>query len=409
MHGCLYGRSDGVCPRGRRADLSDPSRRLYAVGHDGPLRQQPDVRGHQRYRGVRLQLDGLRRHGSGLPGRPDRGNVREGRKRLPLCRVDRDVYVSRVLCVGRWGPRRRVLAHVQQQLHHRASIVRLGGSGNLYAGDQRLLGSRHAGRVRRPPELLGKPSGRDVHVQRVNRVHRNRDRVRWDRDRRDVRQGRERLFLRRIDANMRVSAVVRGVRAEREVRAYLHQCLHARADALRHGGSRDVHPGHQRLLGLRAGGGLRRTPELHDKRRGGGVHVQREFDVHGRREGVRDNVHLGDLREGRARVHLRVSIDAFHQWRMQRRSVLHQPVHDRSGSVRDGRARDVRDAAQRVRRMGKCGGVPGGHAELQCRRMRDAGELSSQRRGHDDLRSGKRELLHESGGDGGNVRPDIYE
>lgn len=178
---------------------------------------------------------------------------------------------------------------------------------------------------------------------------------------------------------------------------------------MRRGGTRDVHPGHQRLLGLRAGGGLRRAPKLRDKRRGRGVHVQRECDVHGGGERVRDGIHFGDLRDGRARVPLRVGIDAVHEWRMQRRRLLRQPVHDRNGSVRDGRARDVHDAVQRVRRMGKCGGMPGGDAELQCRRVRNAGELRSECRGYDDLWSRERELLHESGGDGGNVRPDVHQ
>jgi hypothetical protein len=273
----------------------------------------------------------------------------------------------------------------------------------------RMLRSRHARRVWRPPELHGKRFGRNVYVQRVNGLHRDRNRVRRDRDRRDVRHGRERLFLRRIDASLRVSGVVRGKRAERAVRSHVYEYLQPRARVMRHGGSRDVHSGHQRLLDLRAPGGVRRAPKLHDKRWGDRVRVQRECDVRGRGECVRDDVHLGDLRAGRAGVLLRVNIDDVPQRGMQRRSVLHQRVHDRSRPVRDG-ARDVRDAKQRVHRMGESGGLPGGDAVLQRRSMHgDAGELPSERGGNDELRSGERELLHESGGDGGNVRPDVYE
>ncbi len=147
--------------------------------------------------------------------------------------------------------------------------------------------------------------------------------------------------------------------------------VHAHGHAVPGHGRRDVRV--ERPVG--DGGGARRASELHDKRWGGGVHLQRRRDLHGLGERVRDDVHLGDLRDGRAGVLLRVSIDAVQQRRMQCRSVLHQRVHDRSRSVRDGRARDVRDAIQRVHRLGNCGGVPGGYAVLQRRSMHgDAGE-----------------------------------
>ena len=154
---------------------------------------------------------------------------------------------------------------------------------------------------------------------------------------------------------------------------------------------------------------MRRAPKLHDKRRAGRVHVQREFDVHGRGERVSDDVHLGDLREGRAGVLLRIGFNDLRQRRVQRWSLLHQRVHDPGRSVRDGRARDVRDAIQRVHRMGKSGGVRGGDAELQRRSVRNAAELPSERGGYDELRGGERELLHELGGAGGDVRPDVHE
>jgi len=68
--------------------------------------------------------------------------------------------------------------------------------------------------------------------------------------------------------------------------------VHAHGHAVLGHGRRDVRV--ERPVG--DGGGARRASELHDKRWGGGVHLQRRRDLHGLGERVRDDVHLGDLR-----------------------------------------------------------------------------------------------------------------
>jgi hypothetical protein len=156
----------------------------------------------------------------------------------------------------------------------------------------------------------------------------------------------------------------------------------------------------------------RGASKLHGALRVGFVHVQRRFDVHRRGERVSDDNDFGDVREGRARVRVRIGIDAVHRRRVQRRSVLHQRVHCRVQSVRNGGRADVRNAIQWVHRMGKCGGLSRHGTGLQrgriLRSIDPVFELPSQRGGYDKLRSGKRELLHEFGGDGGDVRADVH-
>ncbi len=69
----------------------------------------------------------------------------------------------------------------------------------------------------------------------------------------------------------------------------------------------------------------------------------------------------------------------------------------------------MRDASQWVHGMGQSGSLLGGDAELQRGSVRNAAELSGERSRQDELRSGQRELLHESGGAGRDLRPNVHE
>jgi hypothetical protein len=149
------------------------------------------------------------------------------------------------------------------------------------------------------------------------------------------------------------------------------------------------------------GGGAgmpRGAPKLHGALRVGFVHVQRRFELHGGGGRVSHDVDIGDVREGRAGVLLRVSIDAVHQRCVQRGSVLHERVHKRSQTVCDGRGGDMRHAIEWVHRMGSRGGLSRDGTDVQRgRKLRnvDGAELRSERGGNNELRSGERELLHE--------------
>jgi hypothetical protein len=141
---------------------------------------------------------------------------------------------------------------------------------------------------------------------------------------------------------------------------------------------------------------------------GGRVVPMQSYRVHAGGNRVPGRADGHDMRGGRERLPLRRVDDDMHRARVVRRRVaegglLHQRVHGRNESVRDGRRRDVRDAIQWMHGMGKCDAMPRGDAELQRRGVRHAAELPGQRHGYDELWGEQRELLHEPASDGRDV------
>ena len=266
----------------------------------------------------------------------------------------------------------------------------------------------------------------------------------------NLRGRRERLRVRRLDLEMLHPAVVFGNGAGRSVLADVYEQLHVGPDRVRVGGSCEVHAGEQRLLGVRDARGVRVTSDVHG--RGGvvGVHVQHRSGVQRRGQGVHERVGAGDVRRRFAGVLLRVHVvDVSGQPDVSERGVRghvrarsgqlqwpaaanmrHQwPVAEQGHGVRiepDVRQWGVRGClwtgASHVQRlataelrnqravaeyrlvMQQCDRV----VLLQCN-LQGAAELRGERSRIVQLRRQQRELLHEPGGPGRHLLPDVHE
>jgi hypothetical protein len=79
------------------------------------------------------------------------------------------------------------------------------------------------------------------------------------------------------------------------------------------------------------------------------VHLQHRPRLQRRRQCLYEHDHPRHLREGHARLHIRIGArDGVHQWRVQRGLMLHEYVHVRANRVRCERARGVHPGDQRL-------------------------------------------------------------
>jgi hypothetical protein len=287
-----------------------------------------------------------------------------------------------------------------------------GRSTDVQGAEQWLHAVGYDRDVRRPPELHCGQWRRVVHVH-GERVHSGRDRMPGHADRRNLRERRGRLLLRRFDLVLHQSADVLRDGANRDVLEHVYEQLHAGADDVRRRQPGYVYYGRQRVLGVRharrlqrsapelhrAGGdgsvhmqygsnvhhrggsvyelqhvgdvcagragvflrlgelALRRAPELQGSGGDGGVRLQRGSGLHGRRQRVCELEHAGNVLDRCAELRVRIGNFAVHQWRVQRGHVLHQRVHPGSNVVHQRQSRDVRPRAQRLLGVRCAGGL----------------------------------------------------
>jgi hypothetical protein len=287
-----------------------------------------------------------------------------------------------------------------------------GCSADVQSAEQWLRAVGYDRDVRRPPELhRGQRHGvMHLHGQRMHPV---RDRMPGYADRRDLREGRGRLLLRRFDLVLHQSTDVLRDGAHGSVLEHVYEQLHTGADDVRRRQAGHMHAGGKWLLGVRCAGCVQRcAPELHRTGGDGGVHVQHGSNVHNGRWSVRELQHVDDVRAGRAgmflrllelalrrapelqgsgrdgHVHvqrgsglqrprhnvrelehagnvldrcaeLRVRIGNFavRQWRVQRGHVLHQHVHPGSNVLHQRQSRDVHPRGQWLLGLRRAGGL----------------------------------------------------
>ena len=176
---------------------------------------------------------------------------------------------------------------------------------------------------------------------RFDGLHAGGDSVPGRADRSDVYEGREQLSLRCLDEDVHRARVVRRGVPRGGMRPHVQQHMHPRTSDLRCRGPRDVHAGDERLLGLWRGRRVRSSPGLHRCCRLGFVQVQDRSGLHHGGERLRERVHPGELRAGRAGVLLRSDVVGMHKWSVQCRSVLHERVHGRGQRLLDDQQHSV--------------------------------------------------------------------
>ncbi len=122
---------------------------------------------------------------------------------------------------------------------------------------------------------------------------------------RHLRRRRKQLPLRRVYLDVSDERVVLRGGPKRSMFAHVHEQLRFRADGMRQRHARDLHSRKQRLLGVRAGGGLWGAADVYRRVGLVGLHVQRGSIVplHGKR--VRKRLEHRKLRAGWQRVLLR--------------------------------------------------------------------------------------------------------
>jgi len=286
----------------RGPDLPDPGKRVHSMDHDQGVRRQPGMhrRGHHGFLPMQGECVHTSRHL--VPGRADRRDLRARYEWLLLRRLHHAVHCAQGL-LG-YGARCGVLDHLQRQLHGDARGVHQRGSRNLHTRGQRLPILRNAYRLRGAPELHGGCGRRGLYVQRGSGLQRHGQRVRELDDARDVLGRCAELPVRIGHVDLRQWGLQR--------RRLLHQHVLAGSIVVRQREPREVHRRQQRLLGVRRGGRLRRAPELYRGGRGGRLQVQHRPRLRRRRPHMRDLDDRGDVRQRRARLHLRIGVIGLH-------------------------------------------------------------------------------------------------
>ena len=411
------------------------------MGYDRDVRCPSELHGDKRHRVVHVLRECMHAGGDDLSGHADCRDLREECGRLLLRRLHLVVHESADLL--RDVAQRRMLAHVHQQLHAGADDVRGWQVGYLHPRGQWVLGVWRTGCLYRgAPELYRRGRVGGMHVQYGSDLFELGWNLRELQHADDVRAGPPRVLLRGIKLTLRRAPKLRGsggdggvwlqcrsglqrrgysvreleharnvlegrpelririgdfaVRRRRVQRGrVLHQRVRSGSDSVRQRQSRNVHPGSQRLLGVRRGGRLRPAPELHRGRGDGHVHMQCRSRLRRRRQCVREFDDACDLCDRRARLRVRIVDDDVPRRRVQRGHVLHERLQRTGDMCVAEHASDVPSRAQRLHCLARLAVPqrrslqPGGLLP----QPRHAGPNDVQRHGSPNMHPGARRLL----------------